>query len=188
MRLLVISAAFALCLSGAIPAAAGTFGIGANMGFTSITPDVGRDTQIVGWPASAVGFQPGVRFSYITEAGTHEGFLDTGLLRLSGGGESTTYMLLSGNYQYNFLLTGKVRPYLTAGAGIHRVSLGSDFVPDESDNSLVFGGGGGIRLPVSADHGAIRLEARYDHAGNGNNFLSSAGMFTFRAGFDLWMK
>jgi opacity protein-like surface antigen len=169
-------------------AGAGTVGIGANMGFSAINPAVGADTQIFAWPGSVVGFQPGVRLSYLVETRTHEGFLDTGLLRLSGAGESATYTQLSGNYQYNFRSTASVRPYLTAGVGMYRVSLGSDFGPGESGNSFLYGGGGGIRHWVSEEHGAVRAEARYDHVGEGSKIIQKADVFTFRLGFDLWLK
>lgn len=176
-----------VCCVIATPALAGTLGLGANLGFSSINPENGRDAQVVAWPSSVIGFQPGFRLSYIADSGTHEGYLDSGLLRLSGGGEATTYVELSGNYQYNFASGGRTRPYLTAGVGIFHVSLSSDFGGDESGTSALFGGGVGIRHSVSADHGSLRFEARFDRVEE-SDVIGAAGVFGFKFGYDLWMR
>jgi len=188
MRSIGIPVVLALCVVISTPAAAGMFGLGANVGFSAHNPEGGGDdTQILGWPGNVLGYQPGIRFSYTGEARTHEGFLDTGFYRLSGGGESASFTILSGNYQYNFATDERTRPFLTAGAGLYWMSFGSDFGGDEDDTTFLWGGGLGLRHWVSENHGAIRVEARYDLIEEGDTMIGAAGVFTFRLGFDMWM-
>jgi hypothetical protein len=163
--------------------------LGANMGFAAINQETGPDIKAFGWPSTVVAFQPGLRLGVLPGNGTHEVYLDTGLLSLSGGGSRNTEIQASGNYQVNFLPGARTQPYLTAGVGLIHASFASDFGGDESATSAMFGGGGGVRQWIASDSGSLRFELRYDRVTEGGDgFIEKAGVFGARMGFDLWIK
>jgi hypothetical protein len=133
--------------------------LGANMGFAAINQETGPDIKAFGWPSTVVAFQPGLRLGVLPGNGTHEVYLDTGLLSL------------------------------TAGVGLIHASFASDFGGDESATSAMFGGGGGVRQWIASDSGSLRFELRYDRVTEGGDgFIEKAGVFGARMGFDLWIK
>jgi hypothetical protein len=180
-----------LLLALAVPAFATSWGLGANTGLVVYKPSSGGDaTTIIAWPGSVLTFMPGLRLGLRGESGNDEGYLDSGLLLLSGGGFTETHLQNSLNYQHNFGSAGRPRPYLTAGGGMILASFDSDF-PGSTVVSPIFGGGVGMQFPVAEDHGSIRLELRYDRILEGESNgadIDEAGLLGLRFGFDLWMR
>ena len=75
--------------------------LGANYGVTIYHPRVGDNTTIIGVPASALTFQPGIRMGVSDEEMKHELYFDTGFSLLSGNGGAHT-IEVTANYQYAF--------------------------------------------------------------------------------------
>jgi hypothetical protein len=185
-RSLLLPALVALALGAASQAHAGMVSLGTNFGLTIHHPSGGGgNTTIFGLPGSTFGFQPGIRVGFQPGGTTHELFLDTGLLSLSSGGSTERLLQASVNYQYNFSSKSKTRPYLTAGLGFFNEHSSGE----NGETSGLGGGGIGIRQWVAEDHGALRLEVRYDHLGwSSHGAIGKAGLTSIKAGIDLWMK
>lgn len=70
---------------------------------------------------------------------------------------------LNGNLSYNFNTSGRLKPFLLAGAGFgNGVAYGAIVEGDTSINATLLNFGGGIKYVIGTA-GAIRLEYRYTH-------------------------
>jgi Outer membrane protein beta-barrel domain len=186
-HLMIFAVALSLALFG-VPAHAGTWSLGTNLGISFVQPEDTDNQTNIAWPASAELFQPGIRIGYAKEQSPHEFYADTGLL--DANGDFHTF-LLTGNYQYNFASQTSTNFYLTGGLGL--ANVGFDVGPtDVGATSLLFGVGGGARFRVSDGHGTIRAEVRYDRVTEGDDegveVIDEAGIFAFKFGFDLWLR
>ena len=189
MRKFGAALVLAFLLGGASQAHASMFSLGADMALSIHHPEFGDNTTIFGLPGATELFQPGFRFGIQPGAGTHELYLDTGLLSLSGGGDSFRALVASANYQYNFSHAARTRPYLTAGFGLLNQHVSSSFGGSASATSGIGGGGVGIRQWLAGDQGSLRFEARYDRIGRSkHDEIGKAGVFSLKVGFDLWVK
>jgi len=164
--------------------------LGANYGVTIYHPKVGDNTTIIGVPASALTFQPGLRMGVSDEKMRNELYFDTGFSLLSGNGGVHTFEVTA-NYQYTFPSEKLSSPYVTAGIGA--ISAGADVGPGGSISavSAVFGAGLGARTKLQNGHGAFRIEARVDHVSEGKDrgteVIAPATLFGVKGGFDIWL-
>ena len=70
---------------------------------------------------------------------------------------------LNGNLSYNFITSGRLKPFLLAGAGFgNGVAYGAIVEGDTSINATLLNFGGGVKYVIGTS-GAIRLEYRYTH-------------------------
>ena len=171
-------------------AMAGHSSLGANYGVTIYHPKGGDNTTILGLPASASTFQPGIRIGVSDEKMQNELYFDTGFSVLSGNGGFHT-IVVTANYQRTLSDEKLSSPYVTAGIGA--ISAGADLgIGSTSAVSAVFGAGLGLRAKLANGHGALRVEARVDHisAGKdrGTEVISPATLFGLKGGFDIWLK
>jgi hypothetical protein len=164
--------------------------LGANYGVTIYHPEGGDNTTIIGVPASASTFQPGLRMGVSDEKMKNELYFDTGFSLLSGNGGIHTFVVTA-NYQYTFPSEKLSSPYVTAGIGA--ISAGGDVGLSGSISAVSadFGAGLGVRTKLQNGHGAFRIEARVDHIGEGKDrgtqVIESATLFGVKAGFDIWL-
>jgi hypothetical protein len=193
MRRSVMAASLLLggaLLLGTTPALA-DISVGTNLGVAIHSPENGGSSAtFIGIPSQSnlVGaVRPGFRIGAAGSARDHEGYLDTSYDGFSYSGSTIHALRLGLNYQYNAMRDASTHPYLTVGGGIYNVGNG-----DVSATSTTFGGGIGIGVPVSENHGRFRLEFRVDHLNEGKEggdvVIAAANVFQFTAGFDLWMK
>ena len=98
-------------------------------------------------------------------------------MALSGAGTSLHVVSCTLNYAFAFK-TGS-SPYVTAGLGF--ANLGSD---GASETITLLGVGLGGRHRLGHDHGAIRVEARYDRA-KPEQPSDPVNVVGVRVGFDL---
>jgi hypothetical protein len=70
---------------------------------------------------------------------------------------------LNGNLSYNFNTSGRLKPFLLAGAGFgNGVAYGAIVEGDPDLNATLLNFGGGVKYVIGTS-GAIRLEYRYTH-------------------------
>jgi len=70
---------------------------------------------------------------------------------------------LNGNLSYNFNTSGRLKPFLLAGAGFgNGVAFGALVEGDTDVNATLLNFGGGVKYVIGTS-GAIRLEYRYTH-------------------------
>lgn len=189
MRRLGILIPAVLLLGSAVPAHALNWSLGSNLGFSSIDPSGGGDnTSVFAWPNNVIVFTPGMRVGFTGDSPQHEFFIDTGFILVSSGSNSTRYMDLIANYQYNFN-TSSLSPYVTGGIGIASVGFDSGG-PSISATSVQFGGGVGLRHKMGNGHGVLRGEVRYDRVNEGDDgavvVIDELGIIGIKLGFDLW--
>jgi len=162
--------------------------LGVNYGVTIYHPEGGDNTTIIGFPASASTFQPGIRMGVTDEKMKNELYFDTGFSLLSGNGGVHTFNVTA-NYQYTFPSEKLSSPYLTAGVGA--ISAGGGFAGSINALSAVYGAGFGSRTKLKNGHGAFRIEARVDHISEGKDrgtqVIEPATLFGLKGGFDLWL-
>ncbi|HET9951763.1 MAG TPA: outer membrane beta-barrel protein [Candidatus Eisenbacteria bacterium] len=179
----------ALLLATATPALA-DISVGTNFGVAIYSPEEGGDNStLIGVPSQAglIGtIRPGLRVGGAGEKRDHEGYVDLSYDAISSNGSGIHALRIGANYQYNFG-GSSTRPYLTFGGGIYNV--GGESV---SATSPTFGGGVGLGVPLSENHGRFRIEFRLDHLNEGKDggdvVIDAANVYQFTAGFDLWMK
>ena len=161
--------------------------LGANYGITFYHPNSpDGNTVIIGLPASAVTFQPGIRLGVLDERMQNELYFDAGVLLLTGDGDTHLFEITA-NYQRALSPEKDTSPYVTAGVGV--ISAGAY---GTGAVSPVFGGGLGLRAKLNNGHGAIRVEVRADQVVEGNDrgtrVIESATLVGFKGGFDIWLK
>jgi hypothetical protein len=192
-RILALISAFALVMgvqtvSGAEPSASGEnpvrFTLGADLGLSFLhSTQGGEDRTVLAWPSNVSSYLPGFRIGILAgRSMEHQVCLKTGFISISDGG-SFHIMSFTGNYQYAFPMEGTVSPYLTAGLGL--INVGGD---GEGETTPMYGGGVGARFLVAESHGALHVEARFDHVSEGNTTIDSANIVSIQFGFDLWVQ
>jgi hypothetical protein len=192
-RVLAIMSAFTLVIGservfGEEPSASAEnpirFTLGAELGLSFLNPTEGGDGQtVLSWPNNVLSYLPGFRLGILAgQSMKHHVYLNTGFINISDGG-SFHVLSLTGNYQYAFPTKGTTSPYLTAGLGL--VNVGGD---GEGATSPMYGGGVGARFEVAEGHGALHLEARFDHVGEGDTIIDPADIISIQFGFDLWVQ
>lgn len=192
-RLRITLAALALVMVGTVPARA-DISVGTSLGLAIHDPEgSGQSTTLIGIPSQAgvvSTVRPGFRFGTAVEDRKHEGYADITFDRQSSGGSSLHALRLGVNYQYNFDPT-KSAPYVTFGGGLYNISADGGFGSAGATSGTI-GGGFGLGVPVSENHGRFRVEARVDHLFEGDDggftLIDAANVFQLNLGFDLWMK
>ena len=164
---------------------AASWSMGSHFGMSVIHSSVegSGSSTVVGVPASAISYQPGLRVAVGNSGRSRELGLDLGLFVLDEGGARLSLFNASFNYLHCFRPLRKFGVLASTGAGVVREGGGA-----RSSYSASFGGGVGLRRVVRDNHGAVRIEARIDCHGRdgvrGRPFLTTAGL---RLGFDLWL-
>jgi hypothetical protein len=192
-RTLALLSAFTLTMgarsvSGAEPSAAekspARFTLGADLGLSFLHPTQGGEDQtILSWPNNVVSYLPGFRMGVLAGRSLeHHILVRTGYLSISDGG-SLHILSLTGSYEYAFPSPGTISPYLTAGFGFVNVSGDG-----EGATAPTYGGGIGGRFQVAEGHGALHVEARFDHVGEGDTTIEPVNLLSIQFGFDLWMQ
>src|SRR5262245_58132632 len=76
--------------------------LGSHLGVTSIHSDIGSTgtTTVLGWPATPLAYEPGLRVALGNATHTHEFAFDAGLLSVNAGGSTLTQSVGSFGYQY----------------------------------------------------------------------------------------
>jgi hypothetical protein len=202
-RLAVPILLLALTLIPAAPAVAFNWGIGADLGFSVYMPssdyENAENITVIGAPFSVTRIEEfsvlppagGLRLSFAGENPMHEVWLGTSFARYSEEEVATSFLQLSGNYQFNFATQSAIKPYLTAGVGLNHAGY-SDDDGSESVTSSYFGGGVGAAYKMGT--GRLRAELRYDagtEATVGDDdyiVVPKGGAVSFKLGFDLWNK
>lgn len=171
-------------LLGASPAAAASWSLGTQFGIASISSVKARNgsSTVVGWPANALTYEPGLRLAVGNETHTRDATLDTGWFLLDEAGSTLSLFTSMGSYQHVFRPEWYWSPFGNAGVGWYREDAAT-----RTHTSVRFGGGVGMRHAVRDGHGALRVEARYDHL-DGDGDVGRPGLNTMglRFGFDLW--
>lgn len=171
-----------LLLLFAAPVRASTWSIGACAGFDILDSRSGSPVLVLGAPVgnefTTTGVHPGLRVGAWDATQHHQVFADLGFLSLLGEGVTINSTAATINYAYAFR-TG-TSPYLTAGVGFAR--LAGEY---SSASSMLVGGGFGARHRLAHGHGALRVEARYDHTGSRGEFQEPLNTIGVRFGFDL---
>ena len=171
-----------LLLGFAAPVRASTWSIGACAGFDIVTAGAGSSVLVLGAPVgnefTTAGVHPGLRIGRWDAGQHHQVFADLGLLSLSGTGFTLHSTAATINYAYAF--RSGTSPYLTAGVGFAR--LAGQY---SSASSTLLGAGFGGRQRLAHDHGALRVEARYDHTGSNREYPKPLNTIGVRFGFDL---
>jgi len=171
-------------LLAAAPARAVSWSMGTQFGIASITSggDAGKST-VVGWPASAITYQPGLRVGAGNARHTRDVTLDSGLFLLDEAGSTLSLFTATLSYQHVVKPEWPWSPFGNIGLGTYREDSAS-----RTFSSRKWGAGLGIRHAVRDDHGALRVELRYDYlnrdSGSGRPALNTVGL---QFGFDLWM-
>jgi len=185
-RSLMLTAALAL---SAASAHAEGWSIGSNLGFSVVKPKGGGDDLVVvGAPGSVglivPGFQPGLRIAFPVDAKRqNEIYFDGGLSLFNGSGETLTNYEVTVNYQHTFSLAGSSSPYVTVGGGL----MGQNFAGESNTNTLLGGGIGGLTR-VRDEHGAVRVELRYDYIFEDEMGFEGGHLISLKVGFDLWLQ
>jgi len=100
-----------------------------------------------------------LRFGYFVWKGLE---IEPELMLMKFEGSDTVYNL-SGNLSYNFKTSGKLLPFVLAGAGIgNGIAIGPLMEGDSDINAFLLNFGGGVKY-VIGNSGAIRLEYRFTH-------------------------
>ncbi len=195
MRILrvVVLAALVLVALTTTARAQGLF-LGSNLGLYWYQNEDGDALTSLSWPgtASLGAFQPGLRLGWSLDPAHRQAvYVDTGLsfTSIEGDDHSTTFLQLSGNYQYAFS-DAAAAPFVNVGLGLHHMAY-----EGESLTPFVLGAGVGIRRMLEHGHGALRAEVRLDRQleaerERGSFTLHSPALtgFTVRFGYDLFMK
>lgn len=154
---LTMLAVAALCVAAAKPGAAQAQGttIGVGLGLTLPMGDYGDNAV---WGDKA-GFHFGVGAGFALGSAPVR-------LRVEGSYTQTSHdaagtgntKLLGGmlSFVYPFQTAGQIKPYVLAGVGAYNIK---ESVSDTSKTSVAFGGGLGIRFPMSSM--SVFVEARY---------------------------
>lgn len=179
-----------LPLISATPAIALDWSLGAELGGSIFMPDEenAEDVTTFSWPTVGPVFSQigGLRLSFTGSRPTHEIWVGTSLFSMTSGGHTTSNVMVTGNYQYNFPNQGRLTPYVTAGVGF--VNAGRD----DNATGAVYGAGAGLSRRVSDGAGRFRAEVRYDQQteGKSHGFVSvpKGGSFGLKLGFDLWIR
>jgi hypothetical protein len=171
-------------LLGAAPAAAASWSLGTQFGIATMTSTKSRNgsSTVVGWPANALTYEPGLRLAVGNATHTRDVTLDTGWFLLDEAGSTLSLFTSMASYQHVFKPQWYWSPLANAGAGFYREDAAT-----VTHTSVRFGLGAGIRHAVRDGHGALRVEARYDHLdGNGDSGRPGLDTKQLRFGFDLW--
>ena len=158
-RILTMLAVAGLCVAAAKPGAAQTgTTLGVGLGITNPMGDWG-DNAVIG---DKMGFNFGVG------AGLALGRTAPVRLRVEGSYTQTSHQTgIDGNTKlmgamvslvYPFATPGKIKPYILGGLGFYNVKV-SQATSDTSKTSVGFGGGAGIRFPMTSM--SLFVEARY---------------------------
>jgi hypothetical protein len=157
--------------------------IGAHLGFAEVTsPGKGNGSStVVAFPASAITYEPGLRFAASDRTHANEWLGDAGLFSLDEGGSPLTLFVGMLGYQRTFLASAGNAPFVNVGAGIYREQAAL-----HTTSSSRFGAGIGFRHRVRESRGDMRAEFRIDHL-RGDAGRPPLDSFQLRLGFDLWM-
>jgi len=179
-----IACIFLVLLFGAAPAAAASWSLGTQFGIASISSvkDRAGSSTVVGWPANALTYEPGLRLGVGNARHTRDVTLDSGWFLLDEAGSTLSLFTSMASYQHVVRPEWYWSPFANAGVGMYREDAAT-----RTHTSVRFGGGIGMRHAVRDDHGALRVELRYDHLdGDGDSGRPGLNSKGLRFGFDLW--
>ena len=173
-----------LVLTLASPARAGSWSLGAQLGAITISGDEGGGSStVVALPLNSLSYQPGLRLAFGDARHSRDVCLEGGLLVIDESGTVVTIAIGSLGYQHVFMKQSASSPFASAWLGM--VGEGGE---GQYGNSISYGAGLGWRRVIRDEHGALRIEARYDYLRSGGAFerpkLTTLGL---RLGFDLWL-
>lgn len=173
-----------LWLTWASPARAGSWSLGAQLGAVTIRGDEGTGTTtVIALPLNSLSYQPGLRLAFGDARHGRDVCLEGGLLVIDEAGTVLSIVIGSLGYQHVFLQRSNSSPFASAWVGM--VGEGGE---GQYGNSISYGAGLGWRRVIRDQHGALRIEARYDYLRSGGAFerpkLTTLGL---RLGFDLWL-
>jgi len=176
---------FVLVLLGCLArsAYAGSWSLGAHVSASVVRGDANEgSTGIWGAPSNVLGYQPALRVAWGDAVHKNDVLLDVGGLAIDQPGSNLSLAIATLGYQHAFGTAHSFSPIVDAETGAVR--------EDDAQVSWapLFGLGAGVRHLIRDDHGAVRIEARWDlvetdHT-TGRPRLDSFGI---RAGFDLWL-
>lgn len=193
----------------AVPAAASTWSIGTNLGFSVLHPhsSPSEDVYYVNMPASSgissSAMMAGLRLGWLSSGTRHEFYLDGGASYQHVQEQWQSGILTTLNYQLNLgAADASFRPYLTGGGGwvhqdvketysyfIYPYGFYTNTARSTGDRAVV-GAGVGLRHAVAHGYGAIRGEVRFDYLAQGNGDLGGwwADVYAVKLGFDVLLK
>ena len=171
-------------LLGTSPAAAASWSLGTQLGIAYLSTAANEGTSTaVAFPSNALTYEPGLRVALGNDRHSRDLMLDTGWFLLDEAGSKLSLFVAMASYQHVFRTQWDWSPFANAGAGVYREDAAT-----VTHTSGRYGAGIGVRHVVREDHGALRLEARYDHLNenreSGRPTLATWGL---RFGFDLWL-
>jgi hypothetical protein len=183
--------ALSVLLCGSARAEGGGMFFGTSLGVTHFIPEDGDGLTAATWPSQAgfylPTFMPGLRVGgFLDEAHQQSLYLDTGLFYATSDGNSL--MNLQGLLAYEFAFGDQPTvPIVNVGVGV--LHVGDD---DDSYNSMVIGGGLGLRHRLAHGHGALRAEVHVDRQfeaeDNGHTVLPALTAVGAKLGFDVYLK
>ena len=166
-------------------AAAASWSLGTQLGIAYITSGAEGEgtTTVVAWPSNAFTYEPGLRLALGNERHTRDVTLDSGWFLLDEAGSSLSLFVAMASYQHVFRPEWHWSPFANVGIGAYREDAATT-----THSSTRFGGGIGLRHVVRENHGALRIEGRYDHLdANGDSGRPKLTTWELRFGFDLWL-
>ena len=180
----VVTLVVLLGLTTGSPVRAGSWSLGAQLGAISMRGDQGGGTStVIAFPLNSLSYQPGLRLAFGDARHTREVCLEGGLLVIDEAGTVASIAVGSLGYQHVFMQQSAHSPFASVWLGL--VGEGGEA---QHGKSMSYGAGLGWRRVIRDEHGAIRIEARYDHLNSGGPFerptLKTLGL---RLGFDLWL-
>jgi len=163
------------------PARAGTWQIGPSIGMDMITASGSTLTTVsapVGSEILLAGLRPGLRIGSWDTSMRNEVFLDTGFVLFSDSGENIWTASNTLNFAHAF--GSRSAPYITMGVGFSTVSYDR-----QTEHSVLYGIGVGLRQRLRHGHGSIRTELRFDRSDSQEAFSEPANIVGVHVGFDL---
>ena len=155
-RIMTVLAVAGLCAAAAKPAMAQGTTLGIGVGITNPMSDYG-DKNVYG---DKMGFHFGVGGSFALGTAPVrlrvEGTYTQTSHQDAAGGGNTKLMGGMVSVVYPFATAGKIKPYILGGVGFYNIK---ESLSDTSKTSVGFGGGAGIRFPMSS--ASLFVEARY---------------------------
>lgn len=164
---------------------AGSWSLGAHLGFVSLHSDVkgSASTDVLAAPANALTYEPGLRLGFGDRLHSREVVLDWGTLHLDEGGSPLTLVVAMASYQHTFRASETWAPFTVTGMGLYR-----ERAVAHTSNSTRYGIGAGVRRTLREGHGALRAELRGDHLqADDRSGRPKLTTFAVRLGFDVWL-
>jgi len=151
---MAVLAAAGFTMAVASPAAAQGTTLGVGVGITNPMGNW-KDKNVWG---DKMGFHFGLGASFALGSAPVRARIEGTYTKASHDGFAGSTKLLGGmaSLVYPFQTAGNIKPYVLAGIGVYNIK---ESVSDSSETKVGFGGGGGVRFPMSSM--SVFVEARY---------------------------